>query len=298
MKKLWNNSIFKILVAILLIMLGLLIYTSTINGYGISTLVSFITTPLQKVSTKVSNAVENLTANKKNTDELEAKIEELNKEIEKLRSLTVDYYDIKRENMQFLKYYDLKQKNKSFKFASANVVGRDPNENYYAFTLDQGKISGISVNDPVITDQGLIGWVYHVDLNSCKVRTILSPNTKVGAIDKISGDSGVITGGMISMADQNLTKLTLISTQNSIKTDDIVVTTGLSGIYPVDLKIGQIKEISTDTYDASVYAVVEPFEDIRNVKSVFIVTDFVGKGNVSNSSLSEFVTEENPNDSK
>ena len=292
MKELWKNPGFKILVAVTLIMLGLLIYTATSSGSGVSSIFEFITNPLQKISSTISSKTNHLFERKKTVDELYDEIDMLNDELQKLRTLTVDYYDIKKENAQFLKYYDLKQKNKSFKFVSASVIGRDPNENYYGFTLDEGKLLGVSVNDPVITDAGLVGWIYHVDFNSCKVRTILSPNTKVSAVDKVSGDSGIITGGQVSMADQNLTKFSLVPAQNNLKSGDILVTSGLSGMYPIDLKIGEISNIETDEYDASVYAVVRPFEDIPKVKDVFIVTDFVGKGNIQTSTIDEYVNKD------
>ena len=39
------------------------------------------------------------------------------------------------------------------------MIGRDPADLFYGFTIDQGSLSGIEKNDPVITDRGLVGWV-------------------------------------------------------------------------------------------------------------------------------------------
>lgn len=280
MKDYLKSKGFIILAAVVLIFLGVLMYTVSIGESSISSLLGFITTPMQKVSTSISNAANQTAQEKKTIDELQAQIDDLQKQVQNLRAITVDYYDIKKENAQFLKYYDLKQKDNTLKFVPATVIGRDPNENFYGFTLDEGSVSGILENDPVITENGLIGWVYHVEANSCKVRTILSPETKVGAIDVSTDDSGVVEGSM-PLADQNLVKLRYIQAENTIKPGDILVTSGLSGIFPKNLQIGEILEIKNEDYDASYYALVKPFEDVRIVRDVFIVTDFQGKAQIS-----------------
>ena len=103
---------------------------------------------------------------------------------------------------QLVKHFDLKQKDTSLKMVPSSIIGRDPNANFYSFTIDEGSISGISVNDPVITDKGLVGWVYSVSANSCKVKSILSPETNVGVVDIRTGDSGVIKGS-VKLAKDN-----------------------------------------------------------------------------------------------
>lgn len=260
-------------------MTGLIIYTAGADNPIISTVIGLITTPIQKISTSISNHASQVTQTKKTTQELETELTEKKEEIKRLRSVLIDYYDIKKENAQFAKYYDLKQQDPSLKFLPGSVIGRDPNEDFYNFTIDQGSLSGVSVNDPVMTDNGLIGWVYSVGANFSKVKTILSPDTKVGAIDKVTGDSGVITGS-IKLADNNLTKMAFIQSGNTMQPGDILVTSGLSGMYPKNLKIGEVKEITHDEYDASLYAVVKPYEDVRKVKDVFVVIDFKGKGKI------------------
>lgn len=279
LKDFFKSTGFKILIAVVFIMLGLITFTASIDLPVVSSALSFITTPIQKVSTNISNVASRYISNKKSVEELENQVADLEKEIKKLRDLTVDYYEIKHENAQLVKHFDLRQKDRSLRFVPCSVIGRDPDENFHSFTVDEGKLSGISVNDPVITDKGLVGWVYSVSANSCKVKTIISPETSVGAVDIRSGDSGVIRGGA-QLADKNLTKLIYIQSQNDLKQDDILVTSGLSGMYPKNIKIGKVKEITYDDFDASIYAFVEPFEDIINMKEAYVITEFEGKGNM------------------
>lgn len=212
-------------------------------------------------------------------DDLKTENEKLRQENAELRKQLADYYDVKQENAKLWKYYDLKKQNPSYKIQPAAVIMRDANDDFYSFTLDIGTSSGVSVNNPVITENGLVGWVYKADLTTCKVKTILSPDTKAGAVDKQSNDSGIISGSA-ALSDNNLTSLTKLEENNKIKQGDMIVTSGMGGIYPGNLIIGKVKEIKFNSYDASRYAVVEPYEDIRRITSAAVITDFDTKGEV------------------
>ncbi len=212
-------------------------------------------------------------------DDLKTENEKLRQENAELRKQLADYYDVKQENAKLWKYYDLKKQNPSYKIQPAAVIMRDANDDFYSFTLDIGTSSGVSVNNPVITENGLVGWVYKADLTTCKVKTILSPDTKAGAVDKQSNDSGIISGSA-ALSDNNLTSLTKLEENNKIKQGDMIVTSGTGGIYPGNLIIGKVKEIKFNSYDASRYAVVEPYEDIRRITSAAVITDFDTKGEV------------------
>ena len=138
----------------------------------------------------------------------------------------------------------------------------------------------MGVNNAVITENGLVGWVYKVDAATCKVKTILSPDTKAGAVDKQSGDSGIVSGNTY-LCDQNLTALNTLAEDNKVKEGDMVVTSGTGGVYPGNLIIGKVKEIKTDSYDNSRYAVIEPYEDIRKITAAAVITDFEKKSEES-----------------
>lgn len=286
MKKFFTSNAFQLFFACLFIGTGVFILRFVPGANFIPSIIDFVSTPMQKVSDDMTDsALGVLPKNEKSTQEYEQEISDLKSELKRMRTILIDYYDVKRENTQYLKFYKFKKENKSLNFKTARVIAQDPNDLFYSFTLDKGSNDGVSFNDPVITENGLIGRVVSVKNSSCKVNTILSPDYKIGIVDKVSGDSGVVIGKK-SLADQNKTAMMYISAQNNMQTDDIVVTTGLGGICPRDLPVGKVKEIKNDDYDSSFYAVIEPFDDIKNVMDVFIVTDFYGKGDIVSSSVS------------
>lgn len=284
--KFFKSNKFKILVSCVLIGVGVFILRFVPGAALLPSFVDFISIPMQEISNKVVDSASDVVkTSEKTADEYEKEIEKLKAENRRMRTIMIDYYDMKRENAQYLKFYSLKKQNKSLYFKMATVVSRDPNELFYGFTLDKGKSEGINVDDPVITENGLIGRVYSVTANSCKVKSILSPDFKMGVFNTATLDSGVISGKK-SLADDNLTAMMYISSQNKMNEDDIVVTSGLGGMCPKGMAVGKVKEIKQDDYDSSFYAVIEPFDDVRNIIDVFVVTGFSGKGDIVTEALS------------
>ncbi len=292
MKYFFRSVSFKILLGTVLIISGILLYTSIyINNNVFSSALDFTLTSVQKGLSFATNSAQDLAYELKSKEELKFQVDSLQSEINDLRDIAVDYYDKKRENAKFTKYYDFKQENSSLKFVPASVIGRDSGEFFYSFLIDQGSNSGISVNDAVITERGFVGCVYQVNPNSCRVKTILSSNAKVGVLDIQSNDCGVISGNA-ELAAQNLTRMMFIPAQNEIKAGNIVVSSGLSGMYPKNLKLGQVEALDYDSYETVHYAKIKPFEDVRTVRDVFVVTDFQGKGEIITSPLEEYVKQE------
>ena len=187
---------------------------------------------------------------------------------------------MQQENAQLKNYLGLKENNPDYQFVSASVINRDPNNLYYTFTLDQGSNAGVKVNDPVITDQGVVGWVSQVSAMYCEVTTILSPDTNISATDKVNRESGTISSNA-QLSDQGLIKLGLLEAGTTVQEGDIIVTSGIGGKFPKDLLIGNAVEVKPEENDVSLYATVEPFVDIKTVRDVIIITSFNGQGEVA-----------------
>lgn len=302
MKDFIHSNGFKVLLAVIFIMFGLMLYSSSANGSFLSNLLDVISTPMQKVSAIVTNnaavATNNVT---RSADALQAENNALKQQINELNNKLVDYYEIKQENAQYSQYLELKKNHKDFQFVSASVIGRDPNDLFHNFTIDKGNLAGVKVNDPVITNAGLVGWVSSVNMMNCKVTTILSPDTSVGVMDNACGESGVVSSN-IKLSDQGLAKMSYLAAGTKTKIGDIVVTSGIGGIYPKGLMIGKLKQVKNEEYDVSLCAVVEPFVNVKTLHDVFVITSFQGQGEILSSSspssnLSSSKSSSNPSSS-
>ena len=212
-------------------------------------------------------------------EQLKNEIDSLNHELNILRDKTIDYNELKKENARFAKYYDFKKENDSLKFVPASIIGINSIDFFEIFIIDKGSSSGISKNDIVITENGVVGRVYAVNAVCAKVKSILASDVNIGVMDIESNETGVVMGKM-EKAKENLTQMMFIPAQNSMKVDDIIVTTGTTGLYPKNLKLGKIKSFEYDDKESTYYAIIEPFEKLSTLKDVFVITDFQGKGSL------------------
>ncbi len=258
-----DNKYGKRIISTTFIVLLVVAAVSAAMGRNIFTdLYARISAPFQQATTALSNDAAGSSG--KSREELAAENEQLKKEISDLAAQVIDYDDIKKENDVLRKYYGIKDDNPDYKIAVATVIRRDPNDDFYGFTIDKGSRDDVKVNDPVITDNGLIGWISAVNVTTSKVTTLLS-------------HSGIATGSAIFSEDGQLL-LSVISADNKIKENDIIITTGVGGVYPSDLIIGRVTKLDTNTYDTTPYAVIKPYEDIKTISDVVVITSFEGQG--------------------
>lgn len=268
-----KNKTRRTLIITLIILMVLSVFSQAENSL-VSSGLNFISRGLFQLSSAATSSIDSAS-----NEDLKKEIESLKKENADLREKLADYIDTKAENEKLWKYYELKKENPSYKIAPANIIRRDVNDDFYSFTLDVGTSVGVTVNAPVITDNGLVGWVCQADAGTCRVQTILSPDTKAGVTDKLSGDSGILSGS-VSLCDKNLTGMTKLAENHKLKVGDMIVTSGTGGVYPAGLLVGEVQSIEFNKYDASRYAVIKPYEDVRSITAAAVITDFDEKGKV------------------
>lgn len=141
-------------------------------------------------------------------------------------------------------------------------------------TLNKGTDHGVAVNDCVIDQYGnLVGVVTEVGSNWALVTTILDPQTELGGHISRIDESAILEGDFTLMQD-GLLKLTYLPTDTLLVSGDQVTTSGLGGLYPEGLTVGDIRTLHTEADGYSRYAVVVPDADILNIRYVYIITDF------------------------
>ena len=258
MKEFFQSPKIKIFLSVLLVLIMLSVFTRNVENNVISTTLNTMTYGLSKVSAAASAD----SADHRSYDELKAENEALTKANRELRARLVDYYDVKEENTRLWMFYGLKKEHEDYALIPSTVLRRDTNDEFGSFTIDRGTASAVSVGDPVIGENGLIGWISEADAYTAKVITILSPQTSIGAVDNATGDAGIITGSA-KYADDNLTTFTKLNSENKVQKGDIITSSGASGIYPRGMALGEVTEIGLMTYDEALAAF--QFESSRRI---------------------------------
>lgn len=283
MNNFFHTKSFKCLMILLFLIFSLVLYTGAAGPGALGDLVNSIVTPMQKAVTALSGHVgQSVETSTKSRQELEQEIAKLQKDNSELRSKLTDYNAAVQEREQYRKFLGLKQDNPDFQLLAAKVLARDPAEMYGNFTLDQGSKQGVSKNCPVVTDAGLVGRVSEVYPNSCRVSTILDPQTKLSVRDVSTQETGVLMSDLKTADSGRVTmgylrKGTKVAAGHQIVTSGLAVQSNYGGIYPSGLLVGTVKVVRTSPYDVSWQAEVEPFVNPKSVKDVMVITNFEGR---------------------
>ncbi len=278
MQKFFKSWYFKVLCALAIFSVALMIRAASSGSTEVflSQAVSVISQPFLKISTSITESVGGFLDRFANSEELYIENEKLKEELREANEKLVDYERYKREVEQYRDFLGLKETNPDYEFEPATVIGRDSTSRFYSFTIDRGSIHGIEEADPVITADGLVGIVWEVGLTYAHVRTILDISVEVGVYDISTRDSGIVTGD-ISLSIDQLCKLKYIPRDSGIAAGNLVVTSGIGGVFPKDLTVGKVTSIEVDSSGLSLTAIIEPSADIANISDVIVIKSFNGQ---------------------
>ncbi len=276
MKDFFDTWKFKILVGIAVFLAAIMAYAGA-NGRLTAApqeILSVAVAPFQRAAAAVSNGVSSLWEKYTNIDAILEENEKLTTENAELRGQMVDYDKLKAENEAYKALTNIQEQHPEMSYVSSFVIGRDPLDSFYGFTLDQGSLDGVEANDAITSDEGyLLGVVTEVDLTSCKVMTILHPSFNAAGVVSRTRDNGIITGSA-DYAAEGLCILSNLSRGTLTKANDQVITTGLGGVFPPDVLVGVVQELVPEASGKSTIAVLKPGADPRTVKHVFIITNY------------------------
>ena len=276
MKDFFDTWKFKILVGIAVFLAAIMAYAGA-NGRLTAApqeILSVAVAPFQRAAAAVSNGVSSLWEKYTNIDAILEENEKLTTENAELRGQMADYDKLKAENEAYKALTNIQEQHPEMSYVSSFVIGRDPLDSFYGFTLDKGSLDGVEANDAITSDEGyLLGVVTEVDLTSCKVMTILHPSFNAAGVVSRTRENGIINGSS-EYAGDGLCTLTNLERSCETHKGDQVITTGLGGVYPPDLLVGIVQEVVPEASGKSSIAVIKPGADPRTVKHVFIITDY------------------------
>ena len=200
---------------------------------------------------------------------LTEKVKELNKENAELAFKNTQLQDALLENIRLRKLLEFKENN-SFELIPAEVIGENPLSILNGFLLNQGSNKNIEKDDAILTSEGLVGKVANVDDEFSICQILLDRNCKVSAKIQRNRELGIIAwdGGA---------QLELLYVAKTIKVlkGDVIVTSGYSQIYPENIKIGVVVDISEDTDDLFQEITVKPSVSFNQIEEVFIVKGII-----------------------
>ena len=120
----------------------------------------------------------------------------------------------------------------------AMVIGSSPNSWFKSILIDKGIKDGLKIHTPIIAPEGLVGQVINVSSHYAKVLLITDYNSKVSVICSRSRARGIFVG----QGSRN-GKVEYVLKDEDIKPGDILITSGLEGIFPKGIVVGKVLDV-------------------------------------------------------
>lgn len=214
----------------------------------------------------------NFYKNAKEVEDLKKENNKLQKEIIDLQGKLDDTQSLSslKESLNFVdeKYVA--------KTVSAKVVSKNDGNWYSTFVVSAGSKSGVKKDSIVMNGSGLVGIVYEVSDNYCKVVSLLDTKSSVSfKLAKNSEYKGIITYGEnidqeADYRDNGLLQGYMFDSTYKVLPGDVITTSGL-GLFPEGIAIGKVEKVIEDKSNSLKYVIVKPNVDFKNIDDVTIV---------------------------
>lgn len=156
---------------------------------------------------------------------------------------------------------------------AAEVIAATPSNWFQTATLNRGEEHGLQVGDVVVVYEGVVGQIVRVARRSSTVLLLVDRRSGVGVKIKRTGAIGFLRG-----TGKGTCLLKILSRGAELRMGDVVLTSGLGGIYPAGLRVGRVVKVLAQPYSQTPEGIVEPFVNFADLHEVFIIPRGKGGG--------------------
>lgn len=146
------------------------------------------------------------------------------------------------------------------------VVGQDVSPWFRSVLLDRGREHGVRAGMPVITDSGVVGLVTATSDGAGRTMLLLDRQSAVDGIVQRSRARGIVRG-----RGTNRLEFEFVVSGADVSVGDEVISSGLDGVYPKGLRIGEVVDIVSSPYGLTQKAILKPAVDFGRLEQVFVV---------------------------
>ena len=127
-----------------------------------------------------------------------------------------------------------------FSTVSARVIAADATPYFRTVTIDRGTSDGVRRDSAVVSPDGVVGRVVSdPGPRAAKVQLLVDRSAAAGALIERTRAAGVVMGD----GDQDTLRMEYVSNLEDVELGDIVVTSGIDGIYPKGFDIGVVEVV-------------------------------------------------------
>jgi len=271
---------------LVLFILGLLLLVAHESGLlaPVESAAHYVLDPLQRSFASVTESSGGLFRTVREARELRAEVEELQAQVDALsvENVRLREYEAEAEQLRgllnFVSEYPISghlgaevvSRDACETYPCGDLVGLEPNPYLRYVTINVGARQGAEVGMSVVSGgAGLIGRVTEVAPRTAKVQLLSDSDSAVAALLQTTRATGLVVGqpdGTLQMA--------FIPQEEEVTVGDIVLTSGLGGMMPKGLVIGQVTDVQKREYETFQTATVRPAVDFTRFELALVITDF------------------------
>lgn len=252
-------------ILIIIAVFAAIIFLLNLFQHDVRNLFYSFSMPSQKILWQQGNGVFGFFNSIVKSGNLQKEINALKNENQNFVSRLVLLEDLKKENETLRTALEIGLE-KEFKIIPTQIISKDNSTDI--IVIDRGARDGVSKNMPLINAQkALFGKVVEVYDNFSKVMLISGKNSSFdGAI------LGKDVPGLVKGAGDLKAIFDLIPNDKKLSENDIIISSGLGGIFPKNLLVGKVKKVNKSDLEPIQKADIEPFFNITGNDILFLIT--------------------------
>jgi len=189
----------------------------------------------------------------------------LGEEVKALNSRVVAAEEANLANKRLGLLLDVKNTIKAPTLA-ATVIGEDLSPWFGTVVIDRGSSSGITEGMAVVAADGVVGQVVKVAAASCRVLLLTDHSSGIAATIQRSRARGVVKG-----KGEGLCQLEFTTREEDVKVGDMVVTSGIGGVFLKGSPIGEVTMVKRGEYGIFQTVTIRPSVNIAHLEDVLVV---------------------------
>ncbi len=132
--------------------------------------------------------------------------------------------------------------------------------------LDKGVQHGVAAGQPVIDADGIVGQITRVYPLSSEVTLVTDRESTIPVEVRRTGERSVAYGGSIG----GTIELRYLRTNADVRASDVLVTSGLDGVFPAGLPVGTVRSVEAGS-SAFLNVVVDPAAQVERTRLLLVL---------------------------
>ena len=148
----------------------------------------------------------------------------------------------------------------------SELVGVDASPWFRSALVDRGQVDGVRAGMPVISEQGLVGLVRATSTTAARTMLVVDRQSAIDGTVQRSRTRGLVRGRGTDQLE-----FEFVARGHDVEVGDLVMTSGLGGVYPKGLRMGEVVEILDPGSQLMQTALIEPAVDFGRLEQVFVM---------------------------